>query len=341
MEPLGRQALAQRLRDEARESWDYFISDQVVYVAQLKGAKSPAAPYRWVRDYVEGSFWFEVILYSRPRKNPLAVWLIESGTQNLGLRGAHAKAHQAFDGDDQSVFIDAREFIEDSEQFEFRPLRSVVWLKRLDGIDCGGKNALADPELSRDVPEGKRDAAFVVGGDESLGYLRLPLGKSPSDVIQGRSQVGHDIPDHEAPRRGVAGLDRYLIHDRTGNGMLTPPCQCALSDDGDIWIGRVRDTLDEFFDVHFRPLDLGAGAAQWVLRGVNYGHGQEAETEDSKGLRDSGPQAVGFRERSGCCGEAEEVTASPHEEVASRTSPDRRSGCCSATRTRSGSPEDA
>ena len=37
------------LREEARESWEHFISDEVVYVAQLKGAKSTVAPHMWVR----------------------------------------------------------------------------------------------------------------------------------------------------------------------------------------------------------------------------------------------------------------------------------------------------
>jgi len=72
--------------------------------------------------------------------------------------------------------------------------------------------------------------------------------------------------------------------------------------------------------------------------GVYSGRGRK-DAKDSEGAQNTRAQAKRVPARSQEGGEAQ-VTDSQPEEVASRTAPDR-SGCCSATRTRSGSPEDA
>ena len=79
------------LREEAREGWDHFVSDEIVYIVGQRDAKS-APPKRWVSEYIKGALWFEVVLY-RIREYPLAIWVIEacpelrnhSNAENMGL----------------------------------------------------------------------------------------------------------------------------------------------------------------------------------------------------------------------------------------------------------------
>ena len=77
---------------------------------------------------------------------------------------------------------------------------------------------------------------------------------------------------------------------------------------------------------------------------LNYNHEQREarDSENTKGARNSGADTGGVREEPGQGGEAgERITASPHEEELTRTSPDHRLGGYTATHTRSGSLEDA
>ena len=64
------------LRKEACKSWDYFISDEIVYAAEVRDRKLIRKQEGYIQDYIEGNLWFEVVNHGL-RNQERKAWLFE------------------------------------------------------------------------------------------------------------------------------------------------------------------------------------------------------------------------------------------------------------------------
>lgn len=164
----------------------------------------------------------------------------------------------------------------------------------------------------------------------------------PEDVINGTSQVVHEITEQEG---GIdAGLFGYVDD-------VVPSLFLSASLDPSLNIVRVAICVAPGFlvdvrEVILRPLELESPGLQVRHDEVSSKHERQpagpTETKDHKRTRDSYPHAGRVHSQPEKDGEAAKaLNSQPPEEVASQTSPVRRHGANSATRTHLGSPEDA
>ncbi len=234
----------------------------------------------------------------------------------------------------EAMFVSVGEVSQNRERVARRIIPSCIRLQPID--DCQYVRGHAANNLRLDW------LASLIGGlnveNRELRAVShrtaVRFNQSASEVVERRSEIVKAIPDNNADTFVWLGDDVKLKEKKTIVARLD-----ISNDFVRLAVKVVRNLTIDSAEVLLCPVELeldrpGDGHAS--LEGDH----ERREAEDAEGPRDTGSQAIGLREGSRCCGEAEEVTASPHEEVASRTSPDR-SGCCNATRTRSGSPEDA
>jgi len=285
------------LLDEARKSWDYFISDEIVYQAEVGDPEGVGRQEGYVKDYIEGRLWFEVVALGVGNEEPELVWLVEAYPRELVV-AAEPNPHEPVNWGDNAMLVFVRQLAEDSEKFEFRPIRSVVWLKPFN-------IAMRLRRQKAEIVGDKSAKGGILGFHYAQGEVNTPLlplvqddtlvgsvlhGKGPSDVVERSSEITEDVADNQSPSQTDPGIDVDLIdvgaledHARD----VARKLQFALCADGDFWLARgTTNSSIEAVDVYIRPLNLEAGASKWMLWGAQSRHGsrhRRTNAEDAEG----------------------------------------------------------
>ncbi len=274
--PLG-------LREKVCKSWDYFISDEIVYAAEVRGRKLIRKQEGYIQDYIEGNLWFEVVNHGLRNQERKLAWLFEECSR--GRVSACEPQHSIpNDWGNKSVFVYINQLIKDTEKFRFRSLSSVIRLKVLDSIP-------------RPVGEGSNIIMIQTDTSSvwSMGFLQVKrefdhalkrntlffttlFGKRPSNMVKRGTQVAQNVTNNQTPVKFNRRVNSNLI---AKHFLSIYPfdylrnLQFALLAVGDIWLGLgTTDSHIKATDVYIRPLSLELGAIEWM-------HGFYSNKEES------------------------------------------------------------
>jgi hypothetical protein len=191
---------------EASETWEYVVSDKVVYVAEEDERRLPSAWFAYSQNYIKGGLWFEVIIRRCVAGNAedyLSLIHINSEIGRTQGGDLDMQSCRSSYNVNPAVFGDVPQFVQNPEGVLLRPVFSVVWLEFLDNLLCGGWQLADNAEHSIPV---------VVDTDrESQVTTRFARGQTcqpPSQVVQRCPEIIHGIPEDES----------YLF--RRGGGQL-------------------------------------------------------------------------------------------------------------------------
>ena len=286
-------------------------------------------PIGWGERYLDGRLSLHIHVIYLPTQAALC-WEYLAGETNellsFAVRQGHSDISRSYRICQLPVFVWIGQHSEG-----LRPLASIARLQFLDGCDVGITDTL---EICR--PPSVESASIRI--DRKLRSILLLAGIEKGEFIDQVVEGGAKVVDDFADEDSDVGAE--------GSGlspMRPSPLGHRIEIVGQVVLVRIMvPPLSPFevLEVVTCPLDPEISPVE-SMHEVESGYGED--TEDAKGLHDTSPDSPTGRGRAGQDGQADEAVShsSPPEEVASQTSPDRRSGGCSATRTRLGSPEDA
>lgn len=159
------------------------------------------------------------------------------------------------------MFIRIREKLQVLEQVQFRPIRSIVWLKSSDFDVCLRQDKLKRPsttylasELDDIIAQREHDATLLPVSELHPRSTDMQHGKFPSNVVQGIPQIGNDIANNETPSIGCEEAVSMEFD------LLRGALYFGLFPDGALWLEMRPDAPFESVDVYIRPLNLEPGA---------------------------------------------------------------------------------
>jgi len=277
-----------------------------MYQAEVRNPENVRGQEGYIKDYIEGRLWFELVAHGFGNGEQVLIWLVEACPNEL-VATSQPEPNIPKNQSDNAMFVFVRQLAEDAEKFEFRPLRSVIWLKIFNNsLRCSGEkpNILLEKSTEErlgllryaqreiDVP-----LLFLVQGDALVGSMLH--GKCPGDVIEGSPKVAQDITDNQSPGETNSRIDLGQVDmDCFGNGArnLARNIQFALSPEGDFWLARgATNSSVKAVDVYIRPLNFEAGTSKWMLRGVQSRHGsrhRRTNAEDPEGRAPIRPSGI-------------------------------------------------
>ena len=193
---------------EARESWDDFVTDEFVYVMEdthgVSFDHSSAKLFNF-KSYTQRKVWVELLLrfsvgvLGDSDCSALRM-LVESNDigkqRTTGTSNSIAKFGK--DWGDKPVFIGVGDISEYGEEFNLRPVPSVVRLKFLDDAFRPAREVFDTIQAGSSVV-----SSLVKDGELNSGRpLRVTASrerKLPDDMIKGRAKIGGKVSDHKSP----------------------------------------------------------------------------------------------------------------------------------------------
>jgi hypothetical protein len=174
------------LLEEARKSWDYIISDEIVYGSECcEPNLEPAITTRdWLAEYDLHRLWFEVRSKHIGERDPYLYAVIELADRVVRRSNTdHSTLDLRLLDRQRSMLVNSAEPIENPEGMVLEPLPSVIRLKRLNYLYSIRKhvlNRVSEPEL-RMVSNGERGL--------SMGAGNMKPREEPCKLIQTGSQA--------------------------------------------------------------------------------------------------------------------------------------------------------
>ena len=331
----------QWLREEARKSWQYAISDELVHSVEVSMGERPGTSY--IEHYLRGEWWLEVLL----RVSTLGyeadyIAIIErAGNKKILALDPDKQLVGGASWHDLSVLINDVGDMEKPEKVRICIVPSVVRLQRLDLVLRSRRDFLDSwqspgVELADVLVDWKLNPPLFVRRQCGV----IDESELKSEMIKARPHIVNRIAEDDA--QSYRGFFMNLPPKYLASGAI----RVYIADERVGLAGIVGgDFCCEIIEMFLRPFTL----EPWSIerRHEVYSHHEQrqdrpAQTEDLKGPRNPHPQAQGRRRRHREVGEVQAaLNSAPPEEVAPQTSPACGLGDCTATRTRSGSPEDA
>lgn len=188
------------LREEARKSWDYIVSDKVVYFFEPLEANFERAPI-FSKRYLHGDVWLEVHwTQPSPEQGELHFESILEVTQEI-LPSPHRKANiQGTGGNgDGSMLIQGPEFMQLPKGVIPVGIPSVVRLKRVNvSCHCGWEQTEPIPVI-RIIQSSHRkgDIALLSVREDAL---RVKMGQSPRQLVERRAETADEVPEEHSER---------------------------------------------------------------------------------------------------------------------------------------------
>ena len=194
------------LREESLESWDYAVSDKLVYFCDVSVQEKERTPWPgawrfidWITKYKVGRAWlefyFEFIGYGNVSfygiANVLCTYL------DTAVGGDHLEAQLGMADRNRPVLVEVAKFVELPEGVFVEGIPSVVRLKRLDDLNRFRWNTFRDaPELTFDKSHW---GGSIVDGElgPMVGGVSIQQGKLPRKLVEPRSQVVGDLANEK------------------------------------------------------------------------------------------------------------------------------------------------
>lgn len=258
------------LLKEARERWDYFISDKIVYFEQGVGgddAVDRGIPFS-VSSYLKGDLWFENVAWFD--EEFCIAFLVEvHDDSRVGIGKPDIRSRPGLGND--PMLIDIGNVTENGKQIKLRPIPSVVRLKLLnppmgrgqDEFDMALASALIE-ELLRSFGQRELNSPLLGLREISACVPEMLLGERPGYMVERGAQIRNGISNLQPPRVPHAGIDS----DGGNSSTRKRPLSYIFVTDGDCRIEKSPNTQLESIDVYMRPLNLELGAAKWMASGV-------------------------------------------------------------------------
>lgn len=206
-----------RVRKEARETWDYFVSDEIVYVVQEKNIETGTQPFNILNRYLNGNLWVELV-FRHGIEGPLGECqhraLFEPTPECNFVLGQGDNALME-DRNQDSMLVKPGQVIQDAQEKVWRGIPSIVRLKAFNDLSGVGSNRPggADEHLrgGRSITEdGECDASLILFSPGNARNKR----QLPRYVIERRSEIRNNISDNQAPCdwRFFCGPDTEFIY---------------------------------------------------------------------------------------------------------------------------------
>jgi len=250
--PLGSWGLLK----EARESWDHFISDEIIYGSEschsdLERTRGPADWHGvadWLAEYDLGRIWIELRMKAVGQRNAQFNAIVESALRNNRHRGRHPSGKTPGIKGKDHVLINDADFIENPQGMLLKCRPSVVRLKRFNDCGCCGKDVLHGitkslSGIGRDAADGERS-----GATWKFGGLQMELCQLPSQLVQPGSQSISELP-HKHPDSFDSGQCMDLVPEDVMKGLYIVIARDSVR----LGIKEPLNPVFDFIDLRFRP----------------------------------------------------------------------------------------
>jgi hypothetical protein len=183
------------LLQEARKTWNYFLTDRLVYSSEMLDGDHDVA---FTKKDVEFRHWIELhIRLVGHCKKDLCMILEFIDPERIGSFCCEAKFGDGLAKRDVTMLVDIPQHVQDPEEVQMISLPLVVWLQTPNDrnrIFGNPESSLSDRNLGINgvlTIDGKTD--FFGGSLASTG------GQLPSQVVKGRSQTADEIASDQCP----------------------------------------------------------------------------------------------------------------------------------------------
>ncbi|MBF8267385.1 MAG: hypothetical protein HW388_893 [Dehalococcoidia bacterium] len=323
------------LREKARESWEYAISNVLVYLGKFPDADDQAVNFA-AEEYIRGRWWCELHLCLDGDGHSHYVCIIETANMRLDAFRNLEVERGALSRNDP-MFVNIAQLIELPEKVVFVRWPSVVRLKRLDFIS-GSR---------RDITDDLRKPSHVFRGiftdNRELSSVKWPVlsgqRKLPSNMVEGRPELEYGI----ACNYGEMGVNHRNLNSHDIESMLGIfLCGNAKG----FCINELAQFHVENIEVFFRPFDPQSRILEARGHVLYSGYEEQENTEDFPGPRNSrankGSRVQGSGESGGADPIAQAINSPPPPgQVASQAEHGHPLDGYTAKHIHSGSLEDA
>lgn len=182
------------LREEAHESWQYTITDEIVYLPDFIGADDNTS--RNVSEiYLKGDVWVEVEFRLLGQRNTKYTAIIDVFKGDISGTPRHLEFDMGTIGGNSPMLVEVTHSVQPPQKILLKGCRSVCWLKVSDygsGI-CG------------DIGEAHFESSFGVGiphlNDRKLDPAtrnnNIQLSQTPDELIEAGAHTVKGIPASE------------------------------------------------------------------------------------------------------------------------------------------------
>jgi hypothetical protein len=240
------------LREEARESWDYFVSNKIVYFPESCGGDLEL-PHTFAEKYLHGNGWLEMHFTGEKQHQGevhfnVIVEVSDVGSPHFNGRGKANVKLGAVRGN-SSMFVHVPEFIQLPEGVVPKGIFSQVRLKVVENIcHCGWEKTA--PLLVSGVPllEDEKANSFLLSRRENS--LGIRMSQPPSQLLKRGTEAAYEVSQQEG--------DGFRDESRTYVEYVERFFKICILPDGAV-LGRGEPLGDFFFQcakVLFRPVGL-------------------------------------------------------------------------------------
>ncbi|HMD43861.1 MAG TPA: hypothetical protein VKH45_12330 [Candidatus Acidoferrum sp.] len=234
------------LREEARELWDYVISDELTYFSEASH-RDLEFSHVLSKKYLDGDFWFEIhwTLVKLDQREMHFNCICEASKVSLPSLKLKADSKRVRVTRNRPVFVHAPELIKLPEGVIPESVPSVIRLKLVEfACHCGWKEAEALAVIPVVQPgNGKLNSPFLSFGKSSSG---IKMSQSPSQLIESRTQTTNKIADEH----GDEFWSNFVLNPADVDGLIEI---VMVGDDVRLRVNPVLDGHFKRIEVKLRP----------------------------------------------------------------------------------------
>jgi hypothetical protein len=182
------------LREEARKSWDYVISDKIIYLSQAPDFNLECP--RFTEKYFSRDLWFEVHFtcpcITERESHFQMIWeMANISTECAPVGSAEISGNIVVGAGRAPMFVERPEFIQLPEGVIPKRISSEIRLKRVENAcHCGWKQtapSIVGPWITE---TGEADKPLFVRCENAIG---VEMGEPPCELIESGPQAANEI----------------------------------------------------------------------------------------------------------------------------------------------------
>jgi len=185
------------LLEEAHESWDQFISDEIVYATERCDPcfETAVAVRDWLSEYKLKRLWLELNFVPVRKSNTDFSAVVEMSKLKVGelfpVGMRDLAAHFGGSDSEHPMLIDSRKAIQYPQRVLLERVPSVIWLKGFDHSNGSRQNILDS------ISEPLTGVVANRKGRRALGACRVKSRQTPRELIQAGSKRVDKLSDQK------------------------------------------------------------------------------------------------------------------------------------------------